>query len=145
MPIRVEIPAGLELQISVPKLVRRIGYKSAATVRRRLLAGRGADGQLPLGDGTPLRDTGELIRSIKYQPRGKFGGVIYATGTRGDGKRNGMILAVLMHRSAALRSSNPLGVNAELQSIALTEAQAEVRKQITTKETKLTSKGRKRK
>ena len=145
MAIKVDVPTGLELQISVPKLVRRCGHKAAGLVRKRLQAGLGARGQLPLGDGTPLRDTGALIRSIKFMPRGKLQGVIFATGTREDGKRNGMILAVQMARMLGLRSADPLGINAALQDAVAVEAQAEIRKQITAKDTKLVAKKRKKK
>ena len=157
MPISVTIPDGLELQISIPKLVRRVGHKAAGLVRQRLRAGMGAAGPLPTGDGTPLRDTGKLINSIKFPPRGKTGGVIFATGTRENGQSNAKILGINLAkgksphakknvgRTQANRRADPMGVNAALQEAVLIEAKAEVRKQVTTKETKLVAKRKKKK
>lgn len=144
MPIQITIPTGLELVVNVPKIVSRVGYRVAGNVRKRLTAGMGADGALPVGDGTPLRDTGQLIRSIKFQKRGKFGGLIGPTGTRTDGKRNAMIFWVHMHRMLGLKAADPMGVDKALSDVASVEANAEVRRQTTTKEARLKARGSKK-
>lgn len=148
MPISITYPSGTELLISTSRLVRRVGHKAAGLVRKRLRAGMGSAHALPVGDGTPLRDTGRLINSIKFMPRGKTSGIIFATGTRDNGKSNAKILGIQLARGTprgiAMRAADPLGVDAAMRAAVLAEANAEIRKQIAAKETRIKAKRRKK-
>lgn len=143
MPITVTIPTIIEPHINTGSVVSKAGHTIAGLVRKRLRAGLGKSGQIPSKDGSPLRETGALIKSIKFMKRGKVSGIVGASGTRPDGKSNAKIFWIHWHRMKGLRNADPMGVSQEFANAAQAAAQKEIHRQIRKKEAKLVAKGKK--
>lgn len=134
----------MELKINRKGLIRQIGNSVAKAVRARLDSGNGADGTLP----TDLKDTGEMLRSVKFRPSRRKGqdgkwksieqGAVFPTRTRLDnGKKNAMILAVNLHRNPALRASSPMGMDEALREKAREATRKAIADQVRRREIRL--------
>lgn len=122
-------PISLRIKIDVDRVLRRVGTRVAAEVRARIRRGQEAEGRpLPrarTGEGQPLRRTGSLIKSIKYDPRSR---AVRPRGFRSDlgaslkGRQEGL-LWVLIHtfRHPDLTKIDPMGVDAALASSVRTK------------------------
>ena len=118
--VTVRVEGELSLDIDERRLVSAMGRAVATEVRKTLRRGKTPTGEsIVVGEdgGAPLRDTGQLIKSIKSvvkkDERGNWTALIWATGTRTDaprlGGRNAGLLAVQIHgrRTWDRRPRNP--------------------------------------
>lgn len=98
----------LEIQLDEPALDRAIGEAAAAEIR--------ASGRIP-------EDTGELERSIRYDPLTHS---VRALGTHTGGSSNAVILA----SNAKRLRTNPLEPTAAMRRAAVKAAEKEIRRQV---------------
>lgn len=128
----INLPINLRLKIDAEKVKSAAGNKLAKNVRERLQVGQGAEGKLPEsksrnGAGEPLKDTGQLLESVKYVKRLSR---VLPTGKRSDGKRNMAIMAMQNAERPELAATDPMGVTDEESEKFGEDAQKEINRQL---------------
>lgn len=110
---KVKIPTRMRLKVNGDKTKGKLGSTAARHIRARLEDGRDARGTMTTkSGGRPLRDSGQLIKSIKSRKLRDGRRAVLATGSRDRGKRNQEILSILI---ATLDPQiDPLGMDKEL-------------------------------
>lgn len=71
MTVTLTYPMAIRLQFDGQRVQRAVGNRLARVIRKRLRGGMDGDGSaLPMPrDGTPAKDSGRLIRDIRYDAR----------------------------------------------------------------------------
>ena len=130
--VRIEVPMFQRLRMDKDTLEAKAANKAALLIRKRLKAGQDADGALPKNkkDGSPLlKDTGELIKSVK-QRKGKrvSGRIVRATGTHtSNGQRNAAILGIQI---ATHPGMDPMGTDENIDKAIRETLSKEMAKQV---------------
>jgi hypothetical protein len=132
LSVELKVPLNLRLRIDGDRVKKAAGNRVATLLRKRIRSGQDGDGTplpTPQQGGRPLNRTGDLIRSIRYDP---FRSVVRPIGKREDlgaslrGRRQAL-MAVLIHT----RKIEPMRVDEKIDAGLVEAAQKEIDRQLT--------------
>lgn len=127
--VEIEIPNFTELDIKVGSVVGKAATKAATKLRQQIRRGQDAAGSAlpkPEGGGKPLRDTGQLLKSIKRGKIRRGRTVISARGMRDDGKPNQLVMGAQQKRIG----QQVMGLQPQNQAEVTAAAEKEIRRQL---------------
>ena len=137
LKLKIQIPDFQRLRVDADTLNRKVANRAALHIRKRLKAGKDADGALRTvlhsddTSGPMLNFTGELIKSIKARKskRTERGQVVVATGTHKGGTRNGAIMAIQIAKAEG-NPIDPMGESEALRQDLQATSDKEMTRQI---------------